>query len=778
MARELVVRLIGDDDSLRRSFLRSSKAASDFDKSLTRSARGAIAATVSFRGMGRALAFGSNAFLGGAGAVFAVKAFSEAASNMAEQTSKANVVFGASTRIVQNFATNALGLARDEALQTASTFGALLKPLGLTGEAAAQTSVKLTQLGIDFASFFNTDITDALQAINSGLVGEVEPLRRYGVLLSQARVQQEALRESGKKSVKQLTNQEIVQARIALIFRDSAQAQGDFARTQGGLANQQRILAQNIRNLEISLGQALNPAILDVTKSLNKWLSDTFNQQRLTHDLEAAVSGATTAVRLFSDGMKVVDKVTGSLANTLEILVGLKAASVFSKWANEMGLFAKAEKAASEAAIVSKINAYAGGVEAVGTAAVIADGRLATLRARLASISAARFLIPVTIAITAEQVGNALGENTDFSPGRLFGDAKRLFSGHIDKGPLLNFILGNGWQSDLQKSAQQATAGFTTDPAIQNVGRVTFKNLRKAINDAIDKAAAADTGGGGGGGRRGLTPDQLNTFFDNARSRILLRGGLGSISQQIASLQRADSLIRERIAVTKDVTRRLNLEDQLLRNEAQIRQLQAQQAADAAQKASDARDKALTALTARQFRQLGLTATGDQPVPLVPNLKKQLASLTERIDGTRFDTPRLNAQLKRIRKVLSEGFVPQDVRSKIASMFDDIRSTLKQETDKTTRQLTQNHRVSPNAILAGLGLTADQIRSLRGRLAALGPGGTFGAGSLAFAGAGTTVVHTTITLDGQTVAKNTTTHQRRQQRRRSDSRRGPYAGRN
>jgi hypothetical protein len=115
------------------------------------------------------------------------------------------------------------------------------------------------------ASFNNADPTQVLQDIRSGLVGEAEPLRKYGVLLSEARVQQLALSQTGKSSVKSLTDQEKALARVAIIFKDTAAAQGDFARTSGGLANQERILKAEVADLEANLGKLLLPAVTKLT---------------------------------------------------------------------------------------------------------------------------------------------------------------------------------------------------------------------------------------------------------------------------------------------------------------------------------------------------------------------------------------------------------------------------------------------------------------------------------------------------------------------------------
>ena len=118
-----------------------------------------------------------------------------AASDLTEALNKNQVVFGQHARQVQRWAatsSTAFGQARVDALGTVGTFGNLFTSMGLTQGRAAGLSMDIVQLGSDLASFNNTSPTDALDALRSGLVGEIEPLRRYGVNLSAAAVARKA----------------------------------------------------------------------------------------------------------------------------------------------------------------------------------------------------------------------------------------------------------------------------------------------------------------------------------------------------------------------------------------------------------------------------------------------------------------------------------------------------------------------------------------------------------------------------------------------------------
>jgi hypothetical protein len=122
------------------------------------------------------------------------------------------------------------------------------------------------------ASVFNTSVPDALEAIQAGLRGESDPLERYGVSLTAAKVQAEALAETHKKVATQLTSAELATARMNLIMKQTSATQGDFQRTSGGLANQQRILSAEWTNLKAKLGTAVLPILAKLAQMLTLYV--------------------------------------------------------------------------------------------------------------------------------------------------------------------------------------------------------------------------------------------------------------------------------------------------------------------------------------------------------------------------------------------------------------------------------------------------------------------------------------------------------------------------
>lgn len=221
---------------------------------------------------------GTVALAFGAVAVAAVGAFAksavDAASSMAESLGKTRVVFGDSSAEVEAWgktSAKAFGLSSQEALEAAGTYGNLFQAFGLGRQEATKMSKSLVGVAADLASFNNTSVDEALIALRSGLSGETEPLKRFGVAINDARLKQEALKLGLIKSTKDaLTPAAKAQAAYALILHDTALAQGDFARTSGGLANQQRILEAQTNDLRVAIGEKLLPAKLAVVKLLNE----------------------------------------------------------------------------------------------------------------------------------------------------------------------------------------------------------------------------------------------------------------------------------------------------------------------------------------------------------------------------------------------------------------------------------------------------------------------------------------------------------------------------
>ena len=174
------------------------------------------------------------------------------------------VALGQYAAEAQNYAekvSDVMGIDPAQWLRNQGVFNTLLTGFGDTADRAQLMSQNLTQLGYDISSFFNVSIEDAMQKLQSGISGELEPLRRLGYDLSQARLEQTALNLGIKESVANMTQAEKAELRYYAIMTQVTTAQGDMARTLEAPANQLRILQAQVTQAARAIGNIFIPAL-------------------------------------------------------------------------------------------------------------------------------------------------------------------------------------------------------------------------------------------------------------------------------------------------------------------------------------------------------------------------------------------------------------------------------------------------------------------------------------------------------------------------------------
>lgn len=174
------------------------------------------------------------------------------------------VALGQYAAEAQNYAekvSDVMGIDPAQWLRNQGVFNTLLTGFGDTTERARLMSQNLTQLGYDISSFFNVSIEDAMQKLQSGISGELEPLRRLGYDLSQARLEQTALNLGIKESVANMTQAEKAELRYYAIMTQVTTAQGDMARTLEAPANQLRILQAQLTQAARAIGNIFIPSL-------------------------------------------------------------------------------------------------------------------------------------------------------------------------------------------------------------------------------------------------------------------------------------------------------------------------------------------------------------------------------------------------------------------------------------------------------------------------------------------------------------------------------------
>lgn len=195
------------------------------------------------------------------------------ASDINESMNKVDVAFKGSSELVKAFSKTTLksfGISQGEALETASLFGDMATSMGLTTSESARMSSQLVGLAGDLASFKNIQVDTARTALSAIFTGETESLKRLGVVMTQANLQNFAYEQGIKKNIKAMTQAEMVQLRFNFVMSRTVNAQGDFANTSEGSANQMRIFTEGMKELSTNLGQILLPLFTELVTKINE----------------------------------------------------------------------------------------------------------------------------------------------------------------------------------------------------------------------------------------------------------------------------------------------------------------------------------------------------------------------------------------------------------------------------------------------------------------------------------------------------------------------------
>lgn len=285
---ELYIRIKGDNKhaikSMKKADRTARRTADKMDKSFKKSNR---SIGQSFKRMaGKAkLAWAAV----GAAVGYALKKTINLAMDTKESINAVNVVFGEGAKRVLEFgknAVNAVGLTSAEFNQLATTTGALLKDTGKPMSEVAEMTNELAVRAADMASVFNTDVKDAMSAINQAVRGETEAIRRYAGDVTDATLETYLMSQGINRSVESLTQQEKRLYRVQLIMKQTSDMAGDFANTSDSAANMTKKLRKRIAELASRIGTALLPAYKLLLQAIN-WLIDDFKTFR---ELTALVS--------------------------------------------------------------------------------------------------------------------------------------------------------------------------------------------------------------------------------------------------------------------------------------------------------------------------------------------------------------------------------------------------------------------------------------------------------------------------------------------------------
>ena len=194
------------------------------------------------------------------------------ASDLAEVQNVVDVTFGSATEAINSWSKECLaayGMNEVSAKRYAGTIGAMLKSSGLAGDAIVDMSKDMVGLAGDMASFYNLDLETAFEKIRSGISGETEPLKQLGINMSVANLEAYALSQGLTTAYNEMSQAEQVMLRYNYLMSTTADAQGDFARTQDSYANQTRLLSESWLEFTGVMAEQLLPVLTTIVSWLN-----------------------------------------------------------------------------------------------------------------------------------------------------------------------------------------------------------------------------------------------------------------------------------------------------------------------------------------------------------------------------------------------------------------------------------------------------------------------------------------------------------------------------
>lgn len=231
---------------------------------------------------------------------------------------------------------SSFGIGELAAKEFSGTMGATLKGLGIEGEELYSMSTSLVELAGDMASFRNLDTATAFQKLLSGMTGESEPLKSLGIVMSVANLEAHALAMGIETAWKEMDQATQTQVRYSYLMQQTADMQGDFAKTSESYANQMRLLEENIEELKLSVGQTLLPVLTELVGWFNslfgstkdvedgfKTVSDVYNSTYVS--IETTTTNALALIQALEEMQNATDGTAEGSELWNGILAELKA---------------------------------------------------------------------------------------------------------------------------------------------------------------------------------------------------------------------------------------------------------------------------------------------------------------------------------------------------------------------------------------------------------------------------------------------------------------------
>ena len=234
------------------------------------------------------------------------KEFSELSAAAEETENKFRVVFGNTAGSVKEWAdtySRSVGRSTSDTLDFLGAIGDLLKPLGFNKRAVDDLSKTVVTLANDMGSFNNLPTADVMRDIQSAMVGNYEVTKKYGVVLNESVIKQEALNQGLFTGKGALDAQTKAQVALSLIIKGTADAQGDLLRTQESATNVSRRLESAQKDLAIAIGNSINEGITplkavlaDLTKQWADYIINADDARKIHDDITNGADLTSTSI--------------------------------------------------------------------------------------------------------------------------------------------------------------------------------------------------------------------------------------------------------------------------------------------------------------------------------------------------------------------------------------------------------------------------------------------------------------------------------------------------
>lgn len=763
--RKLEVEIVGDSKSLERAFARSSAAGKRFSLSLGSVVKGAAA----FAGVAAAIDLTTRAVKAG------IDEFSDQAKVAAQTAAALKSTAGAANvtaKEIDNLATSLSNLSGidDEVIKAGENV--LLAFTNIRNAAGEGNDIfnQATKAAVDFAARTGRDVPAAATLLGKALsdpASKLSSLARAGIVFTAQQIKQvKAIQETNGV----MAAQKVVLSELEKRFGGAAAAAGKT------LPGQLAIIRERLRDVAGEVVGRVAPAFLKVIDAISGFARALSNASGTKAKLNVVFEGVENVARkLFAelrsafeaiDWAVLMDTVRDGLLQGVNRLGSFLGSVDYSRIGRFVG-----------DGIVRSLNAVAAFLSKVDWGLVgrsIVDGISDFLKA---VDWVAVFKVVVRLMVSAFVGARKLL----FAAGKEL--AKQLFFGIKDglagiaralEAEALKVVLKIAKALDFKILGRTVIPGLnalikTIEGRLEGLARKA-EGTGKAIRDAFEEDISRPSDRAERGGSTTQKPppgtkpvpvpvtpviesgasNKAKQAFERLLARLQLsadKAGLtASLADDIAANTKIIAALRERAKIAKDD---LDVQSQLVAALKEQKSLIEQQTALRKEKQQS-----------QQFKALGLAADGSERIPGASSLKKQFASLTDRIgDSPATIPPKLLARFKNVGKVLSGAFgeATKETRQAIVELFAAIRDEL----EKGSKQITKTKALSGKKLTEGLNLDPAQARAIQARASKFNSGGVALAGGGVGAFGVNITLNSTLEVDGKPMAKNTTKHQQR-----------------